>query len=410
MNKFLLAAIALLLAACGAPDSATPAPGGHDAPAAEEPVKGPHRGRMLQDGPFAIELAIFEDGVPPEYHAWPTLDGKPVPLSEVSLSVELHRLGNKIDRFRFKPQDDFLIGDGVVKEPHSFTVKVSATHAGQTHAWSYDSFEGRTTIAAKIAEGAGVQTETAGPATLVETVKLYGRITPNPERQREVSARFPGLIKSVARGLGDSVKSGEVLASIESNDSLRVYTLAAPIAGVITARDANPGEQTGERSLFTVTDTTAVLAELSVFPRDRARVKPGAAVSVQLADGDVRAQGRVQRVDVQTAANQAVTARVALDDSSGAFLPGSFVTGEVAVGSREVPLAVKATGLQPFRDFTVVYAQVGETYEVRMLDLGAQHGEWTEVLGGIEPGEVYVAENSYVIRADVEKSGASHDH
>lgn len=66
--------------------------------------------------------------------------------------------------------------------------------------------------------------------------------------------------------------------------------------------------------------------------------------------------------------------------------------------------------MQPFRDFTVVYAQVGETYEVRMLELGGQYGEWTEVLGGIDPGETYVSEGSFVIKADIEKSGASHDH
>jgi cobalt-zinc-cadmium efflux system membrane fusion protein len=35
---------------------------------------------------------------------------------------------------------------------------------------------------------------------------------------------------------------------------------------------------------------------------------------------------------------------------------------------------------------------------------------WTEVLGGLEPGERYVTENSFLIKADIEKSGASHDH
>jgi cobalt-zinc-cadmium efflux system membrane fusion protein len=45
-----------------------------------------------------------------------------------------------------------------------------------------------------------------------------------------------------------------------------------------------------------------------------------------------------------------------------------------------------------------------------MLELGRQAGEWAEVLGGLEPGTVYVTENSYVLKADIEKSGASHDH
>jgi membrane fusion protein, heavy metal efflux system len=153
-----------------------------------------------------------------------------------------------------------------------------------------------------------------------------------------------------------------------------------------------------------------VWAELSVFPKDRARIKPGASVRIKASDSDVTIIGRIARVDLQTAANQSITARATLDNSKGEFPVGSFVTAEIAVGERKVPLAVKSSGLQPFRDFTVVFEQVGDTYEVRMLELGAKHGEWVEVLGGLEPGAKYVTENSYLLKADVEKSGASHDH
>ncbi len=82
----------------------------------------------------------------------------------------------------------------------------------------------------------------------------------------------------------------------------------------------------------------------------------------------------------------------------------------VRIAEHPVPLAVKRSGLQSFRDFTVVYAQIGDEYEVRMLDLGRQDREWIEVLGGLEPGTRYVTENSYVLKADIEKTGATHDH
>ncbi len=71
---------------------------------------------------------------------------------------------------------------------------------------------------------------------------------------------------------------------------------------------------------------------------------------------------------------------------------------------------MERVGLQAFRDFTVVYAQVGDEYEVRMLELGHKAGDYVEVLGGLESGVRYVTENSYVIKADIEKSGAAHDH
>src|SRR5688500_1131948 len=71
MKKSFVVIAALLLAACGSRNAESPAAAEHGAPAAEQPAKGPNNGRLLADGPFAIELAIFETGVPPEYHAWP---------------------------------------------------------------------------------------------------------------------------------------------------------------------------------------------------------------------------------------------------------------------------------------------------------------------------------------------------
>ncbi len=107
---------------------------------------------------------------------------------------------------------------------------------------------------------------------------------------------------------------------------------------------------------------------------------------------------------------QTVIAHVELPNPDGAWRPGQAVEGLAVIANHDVLLAVRTRALQRFRDFTVVYARVGETYEVRMLELGRQTPEWTEVLGGIEPGETYVTDNAFLIRADVEKSGASHDH
>lgn len=286
------------------------------------------------------------------------------------------------------------------------------THPESEQHEADESHEDRVRIPADVAAASKLVTDIAGPARLSETLSLYGQIATNAEHQREVAARFPGLIKSVRRSLGDTVKAGETLAVIESNLSLEPVALTAPMAGVITARDANPGEQSGERMLFTITDPASVWAELSVFPRDRARVRPGAVVSVRAADGGDAIAGSVSRIGLEAGGNQAVTARVVLDNRSGAFPPGTFVTAEVEVevGSIDVPLAVKTSGLQQFRDASVVFEQIGDQYEVRMLALGRRHGTFVEVLDGLKPGAIYVSGNSYLIKADIEKSGAAHDH
>jgi membrane fusion protein, heavy metal efflux system len=82
----------------------------------------------------------------------------------------------------------------------------------------------------------------------------------------------------------------------------------------------------------------------------------------------------------------------------------------LVVNAQTVPLAVRTEAIQPFRDFQVVFANYGAEYEVRMLQLGRRGAEFTEVLSGIEPGTPYVSKGSFLVRADIEKSGAAHDH
>ena len=412
----ILIALGLALGACS-PKSAEPAtePGNEQAASAEY-ERGPNRGRMLRDGDFALELQIFEDGVPPEYHVYLYKNGKPLPPTSASVVVELTRLGNKVDRFTFKPKDDYLIGSGVVTEPHSFSVVVTAAEGSVNHRWAFDNFEGRTTILAKSAQDAGVRTEAVGPATIAEVLKLTGRVVPNAEHVRAVTARYPGTIQKVSKSVGDTVQSGDRLATVESNDSLQSYNVNSPISGVVLERDANPGELAGSGPLFVIADFTKLWVELSVFPRDLAKLRVGQPVTLNGVDGgDLQASGQIVRIAPAEGAGRGAlsgiyTARVALDNATGQWTPGLFARGEVRIGSVEVPVAVKRSALQAFRDFTVVFELIGETYEVRMMELGRQDGTFVEVLGGIEPGARYVTENSYLIKADVDKSGASHDH
>lgn len=407
----LLLAIALvMLAGCGG-DSAPAAgeSGGHGEMVEPDAPKGPHNGRLLEDGDFSVELALYERDVPPEFRVWVTQAGNPVPPDEVDLTVELTRFGDVVETVKFAPEVDYLRGDTVIYEPHSFAVEVTAVHNGSRYEWSFESFEGRTQIAADIAVAMGVETSVAGPATLRDVLRVYGRIEPNRERQRSVTARFDGTIRSVNVSATDLVSKGDALASIESNESLKPYTLRAPIDGTVALRNANPGEQTDGRVLFEIVDTSTVWAELAVFPSQRSRVAIGMPVDIVTLGGE-RYSGEISRINRIAQSNQSVLAHAVLDNPDGVLVPGVSVSGKIELARHEVPLAVMRSGLQSFRDFTVVYAQIGEEYEVKLLEIGREDENFVEVLSGLEAGTRYVSGNSYLIKADIEKSGASHDH
>jgi cobalt-zinc-cadmium efflux system membrane fusion protein len=384
---------------------------GEHATAPEEFERGPHRGRMLRKKDFAIEITIFEDNVPPEYHIYAYDDGKPLAPDKVQLAITLNRLDGEVNTFNFVPQNDFLKGDSVVHEPHSFDVKVEATYKGKTYNWAFASYEGRTKIDAAAATAAGIKTEKAGPSLIRETLPLTGRIVLNRNTTANVKARFPGIVKSVKKEQGEAITSEDVLATVESNDSLQVYSVKSPLSGIVLSRNTNIGEVTSDAPLFVVANLSDVWAEFHVFPRDTARVQIGQKVHVSSIKDVVEGEGTIiSLVPLMESATQTVVARVLLDNSKKCWRPGMAVQGKAIVNEREVPIAVKTSGLQTFHDFSVVFAQIGETYEVRMLKLGVNDGENVEVLEGIKPDTSYVSGNSFLIKADIEKSGATHDH
>jgi len=402
-----VALLALPLYACGQDK----APEGRGAHAEAEYERGPHNGRLLRDGDLAVEITIFEDGVEPQFRVYPYVKDKPIAPSSVELSMSLKRLGGGEDNFSFAPEEDYLKGDGIVEEPHSFDVAVRASLKGKTSSWAYESYEGRTTIAAAQAEASGVKVETAGPAAIEETVALSGRVELQPSGRADITAWYPGRIVAMTKAIGERVQKGETLARVTSSESLQTYSIPSPISGVVMARNANAGDVAGASPIYVVADARKVHAEFYVYPRDAERLRTGQDVIVRNLSGDKTARAKIEAIlpsaDMMT---QTIVAHVDLPNEDQTWRPGQAVEGQAVVASVQAPLAVRSVALQRFRDFTVVFARVGETYEVRMLELGRKTPEWTEVLGGLEPGTVYVSSNAYLIRADIEKSGAGHDH
>jgi cobalt-zinc-cadmium efflux system membrane fusion protein len=253
--------------------------------------------------------------------------------------------------------------------------------------------------------------ESAGPALIEETVTLQGVVELLPEGRAEIRAWYPGRIVAMTMVIGDEVEAGEVVARVESSESLQTYSIAAPFSGFIVERHGTPGSVTHEEALYILMDPTKLHAELFVFPQNAARVRAGQLATIRDLSSEARFEGDIEVVLSPALADTPMRiAHVEVPEEDGRWWPGMAIEGHVVVASEEVPLAVRTEALQRFRDFTVVYGRFGDTYEVRMLELGRRTPEWTEILGGLEPGTEYVTENAFLIRADVEKSGAVHDH
>ncbi|MBX9606829.1 MAG: efflux RND transporter periplasmic adaptor subunit [Gammaproteobacteria bacterium] len=199
---------------------------------------------------------------------------------------------------------------------------------------------------------------------------------------------------------------------IQSTGNPAQFALRALSDGTVIAKHLAVGEGvTPQSPVFSLADLSTVWAEAKVGARDIGRVAADQVTRVHAPNQDLAAEGKLSYISALLGeADRAVTVRVVLADPEQRWRPGLPVTLEIETGAREVPVAVAHSGLQTLRDWQVVFGRYGEYFEARPLTLGASDGTWVEVLAGLQAGEQYAGTNSYVIKADIGKAGASHDH
>ena len=418
LQRWMIAMLfAMALSACGG--NATEDEHGHAESGeagndhAEEATKGSHGGRLLEQEGYAVELAIAEDGTPPKYQAWLYEGDAALPATAGKIVVKLKRLGDRSEVHTLAPQaDGSLMATTIVGEPHSFDVEVLADIEGKPLRWAYESYEGRTRIAQAMADQSGIKVAPAGAGIIADEHEVQGLLTPVEGRSAKVTARFPGPIKRLTANVGDRVRVGQTIAVIESNLSLSNYSISSPMSGIVVARDASVGAVAGEGMvLYEVADLSRLWVDLHIFGADAQHIQPGGRVQVtRMSDGST-IDTVIDRILPGTAtASQSTVARATIVNADGQWRPGSAVKARITVDRQPTTLVVPLAVLQKFRDWDVVFVRVGDVYEIRPVTLGKRDAAQVEILDGLKTGDQIVVEQSYLVKADIEKSGASHDH
>lgn len=271
---------------------------------------------------------------------------------------------------------------------------------------------GRTVISAAVAEQSGIEVQPAGPGTIADEHEVQGLLTPIEGRVAEVTARFPGPIRSLKANVGDRVRAGQTLATIESNLSLSNYSVAAPISGVVTARNASVGGLAGEgMALFEIADLSQLWVDLHIFGADAQHIQPGVPVTVtRMGDGKT-VQAMLERVlPGMATASQSTIARATIDNDDGLWRPGSAVKARITVDQQPVELMVPLSALQTMGGKEVVFVRAGETYQAQPVELGLRDAQRVQIVSGLRKGAQVVVEESYLIKADIEKEGISDEH
>jgi membrane fusion protein, heavy metal efflux system len=448
---------------------------------------GPKGGKLFTTDNFGVEVTIYEKGVPPQFRIFLYENAQPISPAETKVALTLSRLGRPSQLINFQPEDDYLVGDQVVEEPHSFEVAIATEWQGKTYHWGYSQIEMRVELSNKKIKRTNIEVKTAEPAVIRPTLQLPGQTAFNYHNIVRVVPRVPGIVDVVNRHKGMQVKEGEVLAVIESQmlaelrsqflatqrrldlayitferekklwqekitaeqdyltaqqllseaeimldlaaakllvigeqpenvrekkNNLNLYEIRAPISGLIITETLAQGAVVKEDTeIFTLVDISTMYANLMVYPKDISAIKLGQQATITAVAQDVTSEGTVSFISAFVNEQTRTTeARITLDNTMGQWKAGMFINASLLAEEIQAPVAISVDALQTLHDMTVVFGRYGDYFEARPVTLGRSDGKMVEVLSGLLAGERYAAGNSFAIKAELGKSGASHVH
>jgi len=253
----------------------------------------------------------------------------------------------------------------------------------------------------------GIVVEPAGAAEIDVTLQMPGEIRPDPQKVLEVRPRFPGVVRELRKAIGQAVRRGDVLAMVESNESLTSYAVTSSLAGRVIARPVAPGQAvTQETVLFTVTDLSTVWVELGIYPNQLGRIRAGQSARVVSTSDSSRAQAGVVSyvAPMLESESRVALARVVLPNNPPHWEPGMFVNVTVTVDRATVPVAVPDDAVVRTGDETAVFVAQGSSFRRQVVETGRSDGRHTEILSGLEAGTPIAARNAYVLKSELEKS------
>ncbi len=203
------------------------------------------------------------------------------------------------------------------------------------------------------------------------------------------------------------------VASITEQPDVEVarYELTASMPGRIVSKHITPGEKVGtEAPVYTLADLSTVWLNISVYTEYAAQIEVGLRVVVH-ADNRTTT-GVVDYVSaIVSESTRTVSARVVIDNSDAAWKPGEFVTARVETQRVRAKRVVPIDAIQTYEGREVVFIQDADGIEPVPVRIGRRNDVSVELLGdAIALGTPIVVRNSFLMKAELGKSAAGHDH
>lgn len=281
---------------------------------------------------------------------------------------------------------------------------VSSEHGTEHGGHGHEGEENVVSLPAAVGQTIGLSLDTVRLGSIERTVELPGEVVPDGDHVVHIVPRFPGIIKKVHKNIGDPVQAGEVLAAIESNESLSLYEVLAYASGRVIEKHATVGEfVTEERDLFIIADLTNVWVNIAIYGKDAPEITVGQTVRVEALGGTAATEALVSYISpVFNERTRSLVARAVIPNPRNLWKPGTFVKAAFTLTAEEQSLLVCNDAVQIVDEKPSVFVREdSDQFHPVPVTTGIQGARHTEILSGLSVGDVYVCVGAFELKAQL---------
>jgi cobalt-zinc-cadmium efflux system membrane fusion protein len=191
------------------------APGTTPVARATSSAVGQNGGTVRINGPLAVEIVLSETPAGARLAVYPFYKGK-LATRNVSVAGSLQRQDGAREALRFAASTPGFTSVEPIGKPHVFDATIDVTVEGHAASFQFSRADGAIPLSDAQMQRSGIEVARAGPAQIVDTVRLPGEIRLNEDRTAHIVPRVAGVIERVAVSIGQSVEPGQLLAIVAS--------------------------------------------------------------------------------------------------------------------------------------------------------------------------------------------------
>lgn len=200
------------------------------------------------------------------------------------------------------------------------------------------------------------------------------------------------------------VTPAEIAGAEEQTVSVRSeLAMRSPLTGTVVQKMVLPGQfiQAGATAAFVISNTSTVWVQGHVYDKDLASVHDGDTVDIRNASFPQVFHGVISYIGAMLdPATRTTPVRIVTQNSGGMLKKDLFV--DIVIHDKtthEVLVVPTAAVLYDEENLPFVYVRMEPgKFAQRLVKLGSQHGDGTQILDGVKPGDAVVAEGSVFLQ------------